>query len=173
MTGPQGSGARGIERAFEWVSQVLFVVVAAALCALAISMVVAGAWQLVRGAFGGEVGIFNLMNGVGMLIVSLAIIDVAKFVVEENVVRERELRSPVEARRSLTKFMTIIIIALSLESVVGIFEAGRDKTFDQLIYPAMVMVTAVLALVGLGLFQFLSRSQSAAAADAVEEPQEE
>jgi hypothetical protein len=152
---------------------VLFVVVAAALCALAISMVVAGAWQLVRGAFGGEVGIFNLMNGVGLLIVSLAIIDVAKFVVEENVVRERELRSPVEARRSLTMFMTIIIIALSLESVVGIFEAGRDKTFDQLIYPAMVMVTAVLALVGLGLFQFLSRSQSAASADAVEEPQEE
>jgi hypothetical protein len=136
-------------------------------------MVVAGAWQLVRGAFGGEVGIFNLRNGVGLLIVSLAIIDVAKFVVEENVVRERELRAPVEARRSLTKVMTIIIIALSLEAVVGIFEAGREKTFDQLIYPARVMVTAVLALVGLGLFQFLSRSQSAAAADAVEEPQEE
>ena len=34
------------------------------------------------------------MSGVGLLIVSLAIADVAKFVVEENVVRERELRSP-------------------------------------------------------------------------------
>jgi hypothetical protein len=105
--------------------------------------------------------------------VSLAIADVAKFVIEENVVRERELRSPVEARRSLTKFMTIIIIALSLEAVVGIFEAGRNKTFDQLIYPAMVMITATLALIGLGLFQFFSRSQSAAAADAVEEPHKE
>jgi hypothetical protein len=162
-----------IERGFEWLSRMLFVVVAAALCGLAIAMVVAGAWELVRGAFGGEVGIYNLMNGVGLLIVSLAIIDVAKFVVDENVVRERELRSPVEARRSLTKFMTIIIIALSLEAVVGIFEAGRNKTFDQLIYPAMVMVTAILALIGLGLFQFLSRSQGAAAADAVEEPQQE
>jgi hypothetical protein len=162
-----------IERGFEWLSRMLFVVVAAALCGLAIAMVVAGAWELVRGAFGGEVGIYNLMNGVGLLIVSLAIIDVAKFVIEENVVRERELRSPVEARRSLTKFMTIIIIALSLESVVGIFEAGRNKTFDQLIYPAIVMITAILALIGLGLFQFFSRSQSAAAADAVEEPQKE
>jgi small basic protein len=84
-------------------------------------------------------------------------------------VRVRELRSPVEARRSLTKFVTIIIIALSLEAVVGILEAGRNETFDQLIYPAMVIVTAILAL----MFQFLSRSQGAAAADAVEEPQRE
>jgi hypothetical protein len=97
------------------------------------------------------------MNGVGLLIVSLAIVDVAKFVVEENVVRERELRSPGEARRSLTKFMTIIIIALSLEAVVGIFEAGREKNFEEMLYPAAVMAAAVLALVGLGAFQFLSR----------------
>jgi hypothetical protein len=136
-----------IERGFEWLSQALFVLVALALCLLAIAMVVSGAWQLVQGAFGGEVGIYNLMNGVGLLIVSLAIIDVAKFVVEENVVRERELRSPAEALRSLTKFMTIIIIALSLEGVVGIADkirvlraagggAGRTATSDRAAAPA-------------------------------------
>jgi hypothetical protein len=146
-----------IERCFEGLSRLLFVLIALALYALSISMVTAGAWQLVLGAFGGQVGIYNLMNGVGLLIVSLAIVDVAKFVVEENVVRERELRSPGEARRSLTKFMTIIIIALSLESVVGIFEAGREKNFQEMIYPAAVMVVAVLAVVGLGAFQYLSR----------------
>jgi hypothetical protein len=146
-----------IERGFEGLSRLLFVLIALALYALSISMVIAGASQLVLGAFGGQVGIYNLMNGVGLLIVSLAIVDVAKFVVEENVVRERELRSPGEARRSLTKFMTIIIIALSLEAVVGIFEAGREKNFEALIYPAAVMVVAVFALVGLGGFQFLSR----------------
>ena len=164
-----------MERAFEGLSRLLFVVVALALFGLAFTLVGSGAWQMVRGALGGELEIYNLMNGVGLLIVSLAIIDVAKFVVEENVVRERELRSPAEALRSLTKFMTIIIIALSLEGVVGIFEAGREKAFDQLIYPALVIVAAVLALVGLGLFQFLSRrSQREAAfgaddADAKEE----
>ena len=146
-----------IERGFEALARLLFVVISLALYALSISMVIAGAGQLVLGAFGGQVGIYNLMNGVGLLIVSLAIVDVAKFVVEENVVRERELRSPGEARRSLTKFMTIIIIALSLEAVVGIFEAGREKNFQELIYPAAVMVVAVLAVVGLGAFQFLSR----------------
>jgi hypothetical protein len=63
--------------------------------------------------------------------------------------------------------MTIIIIALSLEAVVGIFEAGREKNFVEMIYPAVVMLTAILALVGLGAFQFLSRrSQREAAAGA-------
>jgi len=154
-----------IERVFDGLARLLFVAVALALFGLGISLVVSGVWQLVRGALGGEVGIYNLMNGVGLLIVSLAIADVAKFVVEENVVRERELRSPAEALRSLTKFMTIIIIALSLEAVVGIFEAGREKAFDQLVFPSIVMAAAIFALIGLGLFQFLSRrSQREAAA---------
>jgi hypothetical protein len=135
-----------------------------ALFGLALALVAAGAWELVTGALRGDAGIYDLMNGVGLLIVALAIGDVAKFVVEENIVRERELRAPAEALRSLTKFMTIII-ALSLEGVVGIFEAGRDKTFEQMVFPALVMVSANLALVGLGGFQFLSRrSQREAAA---------
>jgi hypothetical protein len=150
-----------IERSFEALSRVLFVLVALALYSLAISLIVASGWQLVLGAFDGQIGIYNLMSGVGLLIVSLAIVDVAKFVIEEYVVREREMRSPGEARRSLTKFMTIIVIALSLEAVVGIFEAGREKNFEDMIYPVAVMAAAVFALVGLGAFQFLSRLSQA------------
>lgn len=147
-----------VEHLFNGVARLVFILITIALFGLALALVISGGWQLIHGALGGEVGLFNLMNGVGLLIVSLAIVDVGKFVVEENVIRERELRSPAEARRSLTKFMTIVIIALSLEAVVGIFEAGREKAFDQLVFPAIVMITAVLALVGLGAFQFLSRS---------------
>ena len=162
-----------IERGFEWLARLLFVMIALALYGLAIAMVIAGTWQLIRGGFGGQIGIYNLMSGVGLLIVSLAIADVAKFVVEENVVGEHELRSPGEARRSMTKFMTIIIIALSLEAVVGIFEAAREKNFPDLLYPAIVMGVAVLALVGLGAFQFLSRrAQSAPIARDADAPPE-
>jgi formate hydrogenlyase subunit 3/multisubunit Na+/H+ antiporter MnhD subunit len=154
-----------MERAFEALTRLLFILLALALFGLAIAMVVTGCWQLVSGGLGGEVGIFGLMNGVGLLIVSLAIIDVAKFVVEENVLRDRELRSQGEARRSLTKFMTIIIIALSLEAVVGIFEAGREKNYSEQIYPVAVMAVAVFSLIGLGVFQFLSRRSQAGPAD--------
>jgi hypothetical protein len=154
-----------LERTFEVLARLLFILVTLALFGLALALVASGVWQLLSGGFAGEAGIYDLMNGVGLLIVSLAIVDVAKFVFDENIVRERELRAPAEALRSLTKFMTIIIIALSLEAVVGIFEAGRDKRFEQLVYPTLVMVSAILALVGLGGFQYLSRrSQREAAA---------
>jgi hypothetical protein len=155
--GWQADGDAMLKRAFEALARLLFILVTLALFVLALALVVSGAWQLVSGALQGEAGIHGLMNGVGLLIVALAIGDVAKFVFEENVVRERELAAPAEALRALTKFMTIIIIALSLESLVGIFEAGRDKSYDQMAFPTLVMVSAVLALVGLGGFQFLSR----------------
>ena len=47
-----------IERGFDWLSRLLFVMVALSLFALAISLAVSGAWQLVRDAFGGEIGIY-------------------------------------------------------------------------------------------------------------------
>ena len=67
-----------IERGFEGLSRLLFVVIALALYALSISMVIAGASQLVLGAFGGQVGIFNLMNGVGLLISDACILIVER-----------------------------------------------------------------------------------------------
>lgn len=145
-----------LNRLFNWATRSMFMVIAAILFLLAFSMVLTAGSQLITGTIAGEVGIFNLMNSVGLIVVSLAIVDLGKFIVEENVTRERELRSPFEAMFSLTKFMSIIIIAISLEAVVGLFEAGREKAFSDLVYPAFVMITAVIAMVGLGAFQFLS-----------------
>ncbi len=154
-----------IKRAFEGLARLLFILVTLALFGLALALVASGVWQLVSGGLQGQAGIHDLMNGVGLLIVALAIGDVAKFVFEESIVRERELHAPAKALRSLTKFMTIIIIALSLEGLVGIFEAGRHERYEQMLYPMLVMVSAILALVGLGGFQYLSRrSQREAAA---------
>jgi hypothetical protein len=152
-----------VARAFRILARLLFVVVTLALFGLALAVIAAGVWQLVSGALRGQAGIHDLMNGVGLVIVALAIGDVAKFVFEENVARERELRVPAEAVRSLTKF--IIIIALSLESLVIIFEAGRDKRYEEMLFPTLIMVSAILALIGLGCFQYLSwRSQRRAPA---------
>ena len=162
-----------IERAFDGLARLLFVLVALALFALAISLVVSGGWQLIQGALSAEIGIYNLMNGVGLLIVSLAIADVAKFVVEENVVRERELRSPAEALRSLTKFMTIIIIALSLEGGGRHLRGGAREEVRPAGLPDDRDAGGDPRLIGLGAFQFLSRRsqrEAAAGADDADRP---
>ena len=69
--------------------------------------------------------------------------------------RDKELRSAVESRRSLTKFVTIIIIAASLEALVMVFETSRTDV-TRSIYPAALFAAVMLALVSLGAFQWLS-----------------
>jgi hypothetical protein len=95
------------------------------------------------------------LESIGLVTIAIAVFEVAKFLVEEELIRERQLRSVLEARRSLTKFLTIIIITLSLEAIVLVFETKLERVAD-LIYPTALMAVAVAAVIGLGLFQRLS-----------------
>lgn len=120
----------------------------------------------------GDGALDTMLDGIGLVIIAVAVADVGKFLFEEEVIADRELRRPAEARGSLTKFMTIIIVALSLESLVLITKASRDKPADVL-FPALLMLVAVAALVGLGLFQKLSHRVTAAIPDDVEDDDDE
>ena len=141
-----------MESAFRVLSVCLYVVVAVAMALLATFLIGTAFWQLWAENF----AVASLLDAVGLTIVSLAVFDVAKYLVEEEVMRDRELRSSVEARRTLTKFLTIIIIAMSLEGIVFVFEVGKED-IRQLPYPvALLAVVAVLVLV-LGQYQRTSR----------------
>ncbi|MFT3975410.1 MAG: hypothetical protein QM699_18835 [Amaricoccus sp.] len=88
--------------------------------------------------------------------------------------REKELRSAVESRRSLTKFITIIVIAASLEALVMVFETSRTDVTKS-VYPALLFAGSMFALIALGVFQWLSSriappSAGAAALDSGEPP---
>jgi CDP-diglyceride synthetase len=96
-----------------------------------------------------------VLQSVGAVIVAVAIIDVAKYMIEEEVFRSKELRDPKEARETLTKITTIISIAVSVEGIVYIFKAGA-KDLSLLIYPSILILTAALTMVGLGIYQKLS-----------------
>ncbi len=101
--------------------------------------------------------ILTILQSVGTVIISIAILDISKYLIEEEVFRNKELREPEEARRTLTKIMTIITIAVSVEGLVYIFKAGAED-LALLIYPALLILTAVLVIIGLGVYQKLSAS---------------
>jgi hypothetical protein len=96
-----------------------------------------------------------LLDTLGYVIVAIAVFDVAKYLFEDEVTRGAEKRSASEARRSLTKFLSTIIIALFLEGLVLVFKTARDDV-AQMGYPTALIVASVLVLVGLGVFQRLS-----------------
>lgn len=96
-----------------------------------------------------------MLQSVGAIIISAAIIDVAQYMVEEAFYMNKELRDPEEARKTITKIMVIITIAVSIEGLVFVFKAGT-KDLSLLIYPALLILVSAFLIVGLGLYQKLS-----------------
>jgi hypothetical protein len=94
----------------------------------------------------------------------MAVFDVAKYFVEEEVIRGREMRTAAEARRSLTKFISTIAIAIFIEGLVIVFQASKERLPDML-YPTALLLTAVVIVVGLGTYQRLSADVEEKVAD--------
>ncbi|MBM7072263.1 hypothetical protein JQC92_09510 [Shewanella sp. 202IG2-18] len=99
--------------------------------------------------------IYTMLQSVSSIIISIAIIDVAKYLLEEEVYRNKELRQPKEARETITKIMVIIAIAVSMEGLVYIFKAGT-KDISLLLYPSFLILSSVFVIIGLGVYQKLS-----------------
>lgn len=142
-------------------SRMLYTVISFALLAAAILLIGVAVWRTTTGYWTGENALETMLDGIGLIIIAVAVADVGKFLFEEEVVADRELRRPAEARGSLTKFMTIMIVALSLESLVLVAKTSRE-TMGDIIYPGLLVFLAVTAMVGLGLFQKLSQNATAA-----------
>ena len=98
-----------------------------------------------------------VLDVLGYVIVAIAVFDVAKYLFEDECRRGAEKRSAAEARRSLTKFLSTIIIALFLEGLVMVFKTAREDV-ERMIYPTAVLIASTLVLVGLGVYQRLSAS---------------
>ena len=114
-------------RLFQIGSAAVFTVATVALMLLAVAFIGFALIEVARQAVSGESVIPAMLNAVGLIIIALAVFDVAKFLFEEEIQRDKELRSPREARQTLTKFLTIVIIAVSLEALVFVFEAGKEN----------------------------------------------
>lgn len=113
----------------------------------------------VAGSFLNKREIFGktLLEAVGYTIIAVAVFDVGKYLLEEEAIRAREMRRAGEARRSLTKFVSTIAIAVFLEALVAVFEAGKEDV-KLMLYPTLLLLAGVSLVVGLGVYQRLSAS---------------
>jgi hypothetical protein len=145
-----------IEKMMEWLSRLAFASASLVLMAMSIALVLYGAVEVAM------VGMASwkdaggvLLSAIGYVVIAMAVFDVAKYFIEEEVIRGRELREAAEARRSLTKFVSTIAIAVFIEGLVIVFQASKED-LSSMIYPTALLLTATLIVVGLGAFQRLS-----------------
>ena len=140
----------------ELISRCVFGIASAVLMLIALALSVYSGGLILAALRGpwAEAGA-GLLESIGYVVIAVAVFDVAKYFVEEEVIRGREMRLASEARRSLTKFISTIAIAVFIEALVMVFRQGSQDV-ALILYPAAILVTGILIILGLGLYQRLS-----------------
>jgi len=110
---------------------------------LALALVGFGAFELVSALSqdwheGGNA----ILTAIGYVVIALAVFDVAKYFVEEEVLRNRSLVTTSDVRRSLTKFISTIAIAFHRRMVI-VFQVSKHDV-DKMPYPTALLATAIL-----------------------------
>jgi uncharacterized membrane protein YuzA (DUF378 family) len=140
----------------ETLSRATFAVASVTLMLLALALVGFGAFELVSALSqdwheGGNA----ILTAIGYVVIALAVFDVAKYFVEEEVLRNRSLVTTSDVRRSLTKFISTIAIAVFIEGLVIVFQVSKHDV-DKMPYPTALLATAILIVLGLGAYQRLN-----------------
>lgn len=85
---------------------------------------------------------------------ALAIFDLGKTILEEEVLMHKDIFRHSSTRRTITRFVSTILIAISIEALLTMFKASLGE--KQYIEPAIWMMLAVVGLlVGLGAYVYL------------------
>jgi hypothetical protein len=145
-----------LERIMELLSRVAFASASLVLMAMSFALVIYGVIEIiVAGLSAWKDAGGAMLSAIGYVVIAMAVFDVAKYFIEEEVIRGREMRSASEARRSLTKFVSTIAIAIFIEGLVIVFQSSKDR-LPEMLYPTALLLTAILIVVGLGVYQRLS-----------------
>lgn len=150
-----------MNKVFRLVSMAVHLVAALALTILSCAFIGEAVYQTAAVVIAGEGAVAAMLDAVSLVIIALAVFDVAKFLVEEEISRDKEMRSAREARQTLTKFVTIVIIVLSLEGIVYVFEAGKED-IRNLVYPVLLLAVVLLMVLSLGAYHRLTRAEERA-----------
>ncbi|MEZ5786334.1 MAG: GNAT family acetyltransferase [Xanthobacteraceae bacterium] len=140
----------------ELLSRIVFSVVAIILFLLGLVLAGDAVVLFVRAAMVGKEMTEPALSGIGYVVVAVATFEIARHLIEEEVVRGRG-RDAADARRSFTRLISTVAVAIFLEALVVVFHAGKENV-PQLIYPSLLLVAATLIVVGLGVYQRLSAS---------------
>ncbi len=95
-----GKGATRMRAIYVRMTDLYFSIATLVLNLIGGALIVAAIWELGVAAL--ERSVSGVLEAAGLVIIGFAIVETAKFFLEEEVERDRELRSAGEARRSLS-----------------------------------------------------------------------
>lgn len=113
-----------------------------------------------------------IIEALGILAIGVVALQIAKTMVEEEVVREAHISAPTRVRRFLSRFMVVVVVALAIEGLVATFRALHEDP-SQLVYAAVLIAAVALLLIGWGLFVRFNRFAEELEPEAMQQAKDE
>lgn len=93
----------------------------------------------------------GILECIGLLTIAVAAFELGQTIYEEEVQRQAHLSAPTRVRRFISRFLVVLIVSLSIESLVAAFKFAHDDP-AQLPNAAMIAVSAAALLAAWGIF---------------------
>ncbi|MEI2609749.1 MAG: hypothetical protein V9G20_14070 [Candidatus Promineifilaceae bacterium] len=143
----------------------------------AVALIILAVIQLGHAVYpNGELSLSQRLNAVlesiAILTVAVAALELGQTLLEEEVQRGAHMSAPTRVRRFLSRFMVVLVVALSIESLVLVFRLSHESP-EKLLYAAAVGITAAVLLAAWGLFVWLNRSAEELEPEAMAEAKQE
>lgn len=109
----------------------------------------------------------SILESIGLLTIAVAALELGQTILEEEVQREAHMSAPTRVRRFLSRFMIVIVVSLSIESLIAVFQFVHDNP-AQLPQASLIAIAAAVLLAAWGLFVKLNRSAEELEPEAME-----
>ena len=131
-------------------------------------------WQGIQpwGGLALDQRLHTVLDSIAVLTVAVAALELGQTILEEEVQREAQMSAPTRVRRFLSRFMIVLVVSLSIEALVAVFQFNHEQP-AHLPYAATIGLMAAALLAAWGLFIRLNRSAEELEPQAMEQAQRE
>jgi hypothetical protein len=113
-----------------------------------------------------------VIEAIGLLAAAVVALQIAQTILEEEVLRDAHISAPTRVRRFLSRFMVVLLVALTIEGLVASFRAVHEDLADLAPVAMMIAATGIL-LAAWGVFIRLNRAAEELEPDAMEDAKRE
>ena len=92
-----------------------------------------------------------VLECIGLLTIAVAALELGQTVLEEEVQRSVNISSPTRVRRFLSRFLIVVVVSLSIECLIGVFQFMHGQP-QYLPHAAAIGLAAAAILATWGLF---------------------
>jgi hypothetical protein len=93
----------------------------------------------------------GVIEGIGLLAAAVVALQIAQTITEEEVMRDAHISGPTRNRRFLSRFLVVLVVAISVEALVATFKASQQEPI-QLVYAASILFAVAGLLAAWGFF---------------------